>query len=110
MHKENLRGTTIKLKLRWSDFTTLTRQTTLMSPTDEAAKIYEAADRLLEKHRPAGKAVRLIGVGVSHFIAPSTAQLSLWSAEKPEPTPDPETAAEQAPKAKQLQSALNAAG
>jgi DNA polymerase-4 len=77
LHKENLRGLTIKVKLRWSDFTTLTRQTTLRQPTDRDADIFKAALRLLEQHRPPEKAVRLLGVGVSHFVEPTT-QLSLW--------------------------------
>jgi DNA polymerase-4 len=32
LRQQQLAGTTVKLKLRWSDFTTLTRQTTLPSP------------------------------------------------------------------------------
>ncbi len=34
LRKNNLAGTTIKLKLRWPDFTTLTRQSTLSQPTN----------------------------------------------------------------------------
>ncbi len=76
---ENLEGVTIKLKLRWPDFTTLTRQTTLASPTAEAAKILATAQKLLEQNWQAGKAVRLLGVGISGF-QPPTRQLSLWDA------------------------------
>jgi DNA polymerase IV len=90
LQAEGLRGTTIKIKLRWSDFRTLTRQTTLLTPTADHATILEAALRLLEKHRPPSRAVRLLGVGVSHFAAPTT-QLSLW--EVP-PLAEAETGAE----------------
>ncbi len=76
---ENLEAVTIKLKLRWPDFTTLTRQTTLASPTAEAAKILATAQKLLEQNWQAGKAVRLLGVGISGF-QPPTRQLSLWDA------------------------------
>jgi nucleotidyltransferase/DNA polymerase involved in DNA repair len=74
-----LSGRTVKLKLRWSNFTTLTRQVTLTSPTDQGIEIYNAAFALFDKVWPVGKAVRLIGVGVSGFEAQSR-QLSLWDA------------------------------
>jgi hypothetical protein len=60
-------GTTVKLKLRWADFTTLTRQVTLAQPTNLDSDIYEAALHLFEQTWPLGKRVRLIGVGVSGF-------------------------------------------
>jgi DNA polymerase-4 len=72
-------GTTVRLKLRWPDFTTLTRQLTLPQPTDQDEQIYITALNLLGKVRPRGKAVRLIGVGVSGLGAPLR-QLELWGA------------------------------
>ncbi len=72
-----LQATTIKLKIRWADFTTLTRQTTLAQPTNLDREIFAEAVRLLEKTWPPGKRVRLIGLGVSHFESPGR-QLSLW--------------------------------
>lgn len=73
----NRKGTTIKLKLRWPDFTTLTRQITLREPTDNENQIYAAASQLFQKVWHRGKAVRLIGVGVSSLCQPSE-QLTLW--------------------------------
>ena len=70
-------GTTVKLKLRWPDFTTLTRQESLPEPVTEAAEIRAAAQRLFDKAWQHGKAVRLIGVGVSGLMAPMR-QLGLW--------------------------------
>jgi DNA polymerase-4 len=70
-------GTTVKIKLRWPDFTTLTRQLTLPQPTDQDEQIYATALSLFGKVRPKGKAVRLIGVGVSGLGAPLR-QLELW--------------------------------
>lgn len=78
-------GTTVKLKLRWPDFTTLTRQITLPASTDQAAVIYAAATRLFERVWLPGKAVRLLGVGVSGLAQPddparpTARQLSLWN-------------------------------
>jgi DNA polymerase IV len=80
LRRAGLAGTTVHIKLRWSDFTTLTRQATRSAPTDLDAEIYEAALRLFEKNWPPGRAVRLIGVGVSGFEAQAR-QLSLWDAQ-----------------------------
>ena len=77
LRKADLAGKTVKLKIRWSDFTTLTRQKTLPTMTDSEAEIIEAALSLLKKLRPPGKPVRLIGVGVSG-LGPPLRQLSLW--------------------------------
>lgn len=77
MRKKNLKGTTIKLKLRWQDFTTLTRQSTLSDPTNDDREIYTAAKELFNKTWKKGRPVRLLGVGISHFEQ-STKQLSLW--------------------------------
>jgi len=77
LRKSELAGMTIHIKLRWSDFTTLTRQITLAAPTNLDHDIYQIAVRLFEKHWPKGKAVRLIGVGVSGFETPAR-QLGLW--------------------------------
>jgi DNA polymerase-4 len=79
LRQEALAGTTVKLKLRWPDFTTLTRQVTLPQPTDQDEEIYTTALALLKKVRAKGKAVRLIGVGVSGLGAPLR-QLGLWDA------------------------------
>jgi DNA polymerase IV len=73
-------GSTVKIKLRWPDFTTLTRQVSLSQPTDQNDEIYKAALGLLHKVRLKGQAVRLIGVGVSGF-KPPLRQLGLWDAD-----------------------------
>jgi DNA polymerase-4 len=49
LRREDLMGTTIKLKIRWPDFTTPTRQLTLPQPTDEPEVICEAALHLLQQ-------------------------------------------------------------
>ncbi len=77
LRKAGLAGTTVKIKLRWPDFTTLTRQVTLPQLTDQDGEIFDTALVLLNKVRPSGKAVRLIGVGVSGLGAPAR-QLELW--------------------------------
>jgi len=77
LRKSNLAGGTVKIKLRWPDFTTLTRQVTLPQPSDQDEEIAATALGLLAKVRPRGKAVRLIGVGMTGLGAPLR-QLELW--------------------------------
>ncbi len=77
LRKNDLAGKTVKLKIRWSDFTTLSRQTTLPTSTDNEDEIFHAAVKLMKIVRKPNQAVRLIGVGVSGIGAP-VRQLSLW--------------------------------
>jgi DNA polymerase-4 len=77
LRKKNLKGTTIKLKLRWHDFTTLTRQSTLPNPTNDDREIYAAVKDLFNKTWEKGKPVRLLGVGMTQFDQP-VRQLGLW--------------------------------
>ena len=75
--KKNLRGKTVQIKLRWSDFTTLTRQTTLPQTTNEYRVIQTNAEELLNQVWQEGRKVRLIGVGV-HNLDTKAHQLGLW--------------------------------
>jgi len=77
LRKNNLAGTTVKLKIRWPDFTTLTRQVTLPGTTNHDNEIAKTALELMRKIRKPGQAVRLIGVGVSGLGEPIR-QLELW--------------------------------
>jgi DNA polymerase-4 len=78
--------------MRWADFSTVTRQTTLNAPTDDPAHLYTAAERLFNITW-SGQPVRLIGVGVSGLVT-AARQLGLW--DKPDE------------KAERLQQALRA--
>ena len=84
LRQKELSGVTVKIKLRWADFTTLTRQVTLERPTNLGSDIYAAAAQLFEQSWPPGQRVRLIGVGVSGFET-TAYQLGLWEAD---PQPD----------------------
>lgn len=77
LRRQELAGSTIKLKIRWPDFTTLTRQTTLHHRTDQEDEIAKAALELMDNVRKPNQAVRLIGVGVSGLGQPIR-QLGLW--------------------------------
>jgi DNA polymerase-4 len=64
LRKHGLSGRTITIKVRLHDFTTLSRSTTLSSPTDSAPTVARLARELLGDLDTSG-GVRLLGVGVS---------------------------------------------
>jgi len=80
LRRASLAGSTIQIKLRWSDFTTITRQATLPSPTNLDHEIFETAVSLFIDNWQKGNPVRLIGVGVTS-LGPPVHQLSLWDDE-----------------------------
>lgn len=76
LQKKGLLARTVKIKLRWSDFTTLTRQTTLQAHTNESDVLICAAEKLFSEHWQ-GRPLRLIGMGVSG-LEKSQQQIGLW--------------------------------
>jgi DNA polymerase-4 len=69
LRDEGLQTRTIAIKLRWPDFTTITRQTTLPHPTDATSDIYQAAAALLTTAMKRGAKVRLIGVRATNLAS-----------------------------------------
>ena len=65
--ERDLMARTITLKLRFADFITITRSTRIEMSTTDPLTILQTAHTLLESNLKAGKAVRLIGIGVSNF-------------------------------------------
>jgi DNA polymerase IV len=66
--KHGIKGKTITLKVKFSNFKTVTRSTTLPEATHSTRIIYDTAVKLLLKLK-LKEEVRLIGVGVSNFAA-----------------------------------------
>jgi DNA polymerase-4 len=56
---------TVVLKLRYPDFRTITRRTTLAQPTDLAEVLYAVARTLLQQQWRVGDRVRLLGLGAT---------------------------------------------
>ena len=81
LKKKNLRGKTVQIKIRWSDFTTLTRQSTLPKSTNDLAVIQRTAGALLDQVWEVGRSVRLVGVGISKLDSEAH-QLSLWDTDQ----------------------------
>ncbi len=77
LRKEGLNGSTVRIKLRWPDFSTHTRQLTLQQSTDQDGIIFNVARQLFHSLWQPGRAVRLLGVGVSG-LSNQFYQMSLW--------------------------------
>ena len=67
--KRGVRAKTITLKLRYSDFDTITRARTL-PPTDEEAVVYACVLELFHDARTRRLPVRLLGVALSGLVGP----------------------------------------
>lgn len=78
LRRSHLRGHTIHLKIRFSDFKTYTRCHTLRDSTNLTEDIFQIAEMLLAEFLPLEHYVRLVGVGVSGIKDEVGAQLSLW--------------------------------
>jgi DNA polymerase-4 len=63
--------------LRYSDFTTLTRQLSVEEPITEAAQIYRLGCYILARDRLVSRPLRLIGLGVSGLGETINHQLAL---------------------------------
>ena len=77
LRKAELAGSVVQIKIRYSDFSTFTRQTSMKECTNLDQEIFNEAQNLFLKHWIAGRPVRLLGVGVSTLEKPHR-QLSLW--------------------------------
>jgi DNA polymerase-4 len=70
LRRKQLAAGTIGIKLRYADFTTLTRQMALAVPTDDEQAIYRTARTLLERSWRRGRPVRLLGVAAQRLCSP----------------------------------------
>lgn len=74
LRKEHKAARTIQVKVRYSDFKTITRQITIGDPIQHSQEIYNIACVLLRKERLVNRPLRLLGLGVSNLSPPSTQQ------------------------------------
>ena len=78
LRRQGLLARTVTLKLRFADFTTITRSLSRANSTASDEAIAETARQLLDRNWPPGAPVRLIGVGVSNLSPRQTpGQLTL---------------------------------
>jgi DNA polymerase-4 len=79
LREQRLHARTVQLKLRYADFTTITRAHTLRQPTQLDSEILDCIRSLFAKNWQAGAMVRLLGVQVSSLES-AEGQLSLLTA------------------------------
>ena len=76
MKRRRLGANTVQVKLRYGDFTTLTRQISVEESITEANDIYRLACFLLGREKLVSRPLRLLGLGVSNLREPSGQQLA----------------------------------
>jgi DNA polymerase-4 len=84
LERHRLSARTVQVKVRYGDFTTVSRQVSVESPVTEAREIYRLGCWLLGRDRLVSRPLRLIGLGVSGLEDAYQRQLEL-----PLPAPGP---------------------
>lgn len=77
LKRRHLGAHTVQVKIRYGDFTTLTRQFSVEEPIAESNDIYRLACFLLAREKLVSRPLRLLGLGVSGLREPSAQQLPL---------------------------------
>jgi DNA polymerase-4 len=77
LKRRRLGAHTVQVKVRYSNFTTLTRQVTVEEPLAEARDIYRLGCYLLAREKLVSRPLRLLGLGVSSLREPAGEQLVL---------------------------------
>jgi len=77
LRRAGVMGRTVSIKLRFEDFTTITRSRTLAEPTDLGRRLYEEARALYDQANTSRRPVRLIGVRAEQLTG-DVAALGLW--------------------------------
>lgn len=78
LRRQGVRARTIVLKLRYSDFRTMTRQTSLLEGVDGASELTATAGALLDKTARPGDRFRLLGIHGTKLQTEESGQLGLW--------------------------------
>lgn len=85
LREKNRKGRTVNIKIRFHDFTTITRSKTLPESTNQTHQIWQVAKSLfttaMSETSSVRVAVRLLGVGVSGFSNDTVQQGDLFSTE-----------------------------
>lgn len=77
LKKRHLGARTVQVKIRYGDFTTLTRQFSVEEPITEASDIYRLGCFMLGRERLVNRPLRLIGLGVSALTESVNMQLTM---------------------------------
>lgn len=83
MRKDNLKGRTVTLKIRFEDFSTFTRSKTFADFVDSAQIIKGVAISLYRRVNKQRRRVRLLGIGLSQLNSQAGEQLGLFEQDAP---------------------------
>ena len=85
LREKDRKGKTVSIKIRFHDFTTITRSKTLLESTNQTQSIWQAVKILFNNsiadEKTTARAIRLLGVGVSGFSNEANCQGELFSEE-----------------------------
>lgn len=73
LQKNDLKGRTITLKIKYSDFKQITRSQSYLQPVSDLETIIQTTRQLLISTSPEGKPTRLLGISLSNFRDPESA-------------------------------------
>ena len=68
LRRAHLTARTVAIKVRFADFTTITRSTTFARPTDLAADLYAGAKHLFDSVAVSGEGLRLLGLRAEQIV------------------------------------------
>lgn len=96
MRAQGFAGRTVVLKVRFADFTTITRSRTLTEPTDVTRTVYGVARQLYDGLRLDQARIRLVGVRMEGLVESSAQHRQLRLDERPQGWREAEQAADRA--------------
>jgi len=67
LQRYGLKGRTITIKIKYSDFRQITRSRSLLQPVNDPETIARVAKELLSGTEPENKKTRLLGISLSNF-------------------------------------------
>jgi DNA polymerase-4 len=83
LQRHGISAQTVQVKVRYSDFSTLTRQFSVDEPVATARDLYRLACWLLARHQLVHRPLRLLGLGVSGLVENRGRQLVFdWKPER----------------------------
>jgi DNA polymerase IV len=92
MRRARVAGRTVALRVRYADFTTITRSHTLTDPTDVTAEVHAEAVRLFDALTKRRLRIRLVGVRVEGLLPLEHAHRQLMIGEREHGWPDADRA------------------
>lgn len=79
LRDKGITARTVAIKVRWSNFETVTRSRTLAEPSNSSERFYAVARELFDSLEAWGRPVRLLGVRAEQLLEGEGSILSLWS-------------------------------